>query len=179
MIDNKIIAKYAKLFCSLRHKSLEYSVASLKNFCELLSSTNQLSILLSDPTIKFSIIENTIDKISEKIKLLDLVKKYLILLVKYKHIENLDLIINEIDKILLSNQNIINVRVKITNLDDSNKKYITDYLYKKIGKSIKIDFLLDHSLIKGYIIEYKDVLIDLSLKTALNLMQQKMLNISS
>ena len=94
------INNYAKaLYLSVKVEEMESVTKNLKSFLHVILSNNDLFFLLKSPILKYEKKNNLILEVSRLLKMKDISKKFICILVKNGRINYLSKIIDSIDEV--------------------------------------------------------------------------------
>lgn len=173
-----ISKRYAKsLFDSTRDGVVTPEIAqnSLRNIREILKSSLELYVALTNPAISIEDKKNVINKVFEY----DCDKttiNFLKLLVVKNRFNLIFNIVEEFEHLLNESRNITLVSVtSALELDENKKKRIEDKLSKKLNKKVSVSYNVDDSIIAGLVFKIEDNVLDTSLSHQLGEFRKEML----
>lgn len=169
--DYKVVQNYVfSLSSSVKSVSHADKVCSqLNEFAKLLKSSEQLNSSLCSPIVAKSAKSLIVEEIVKKNKFDALLKDFLNILVKHNRFSVFSSIAEEFSKLLAENSGIKNVTVSSAKkLSSSDVKSVQKLLEGELNGKINLEVSVDESLIGGIIVQYDSILIDCSLKGALD-----------
>ena len=157
-------------------KSLEiveqHSLAILK----LIKSSKDLNKLIKDPTGNQEDLIAMISKFSENYKIENLLKNFMIFLIKKRRFFYLEKILKSFTEICSEKRGEIKAEIQSAKeLSNDEVKKITEDLAKNFSSKMKLNYKYDKSLIGGLIIKIGSIMIDTSIKNKLQQIQNRMI----
>lgn len=152
-------------------KEVSRDFVSLK---DLLSNSPDLVDKIASPIFNQQTKIKALNAIAKQLKLSDLVKNFILLLMKYKRLSILDVMVN--DFFIKRNQanGISNISVVLAaEVDEKTKKNIEQKLGSVIEGELQIDYQLDPGIRGGAIIKYGSLLLDASIEGRLNRLKKE------
>ena len=164
-----------------------YELASENNLIDLIEKqaisvlkiivqSNEFRLLIKDPTNKKDVQLNAINKISEKFEFNELLKKFLNFLIVKRRFFYVEKILKDLLVICSNNRGEIHAKLTVAKkLNDQEIEKIKIELTQNFGSNIKLDYKCDPNLIGGLIIQIGSIMIDTSLKSKLQKIENKMI----
>ena len=157
-------------------KSLEiveqHSLAILK----LIKSSKDFNRLIKDPTVNQQDLILMISKFSENYKIENLLKNFMIFLIKKRRFFYLKKILKSFTEICSKKRGEIKAEIQSAKeLSNDEVKKITEDLAKNFSSKMKLNYKYDKSLIGGLIIKIGSTMIDTSIKNKLQQIQNRMI----
>lgn len=167
---NILVRNYTEsLFLSAKElDSLDAIFYELKNINDVINFDHKVQMIMVSPIVKKTEKLKLVEFLHQKLKISQLSLSFLILLVKNFRLNLLSSIVLAYHDRLNDFKNI--KAVKITSakmLGDQDKKYLVQFLEKKLNKKIELSFNMESSIIGGILINYDSYLLDYSLKGAI------------
>ena len=142
----------------------------------LLSKSEDFNQLIKDPTIKIQEQSKIIDEISNKFNFNELFKKFLNFLISKRKLFYIEKILKEFLAICSKMRGEVSAKlIAAKELNDLEIKKIKDELTKTFGSNIKLIYKNDKSLIGGLIVQVGSLMIDTSVKSKLQQIENKMI----
>jgi len=142
----------------------------------LLSKSEDFNQLIKDPTIKIQEQSKIIDEISKKFNFNELFKKFLNFLISKRKLFYIEKILKEFLAICSKMRGEVSAKlIAAKELNDLEIKKIKDELTKTFGSNIKLIYKNDKSLIGGLIVQVGSLMIDTSVKSKLQQIENKMI----
>jgi len=158
--------------------SLEVVEQHTFSILNLISSSQDFNNFIKDPTENQENLILVINKISESFKIDDLLKNFLIFLVKKRRFFYLEKILKSFIEICSSKRGEIKAEIKsakeLSN-DEINK--IAEDLAKNFSSKMKLNYKHDKSLIGGLIVKIGSTMIDTSIKNKLQQIENRMIEV--
>ena len=143
---------------------------------KLISESNDFILTIKNPTLKQEDKLNIISLISEKFGFNQLFKKFINFLIFKRRIFYIENILNDFLRICSNKRGEIEAKfISAKKLDSSEIDKIKSELSKNFGKNIKLNFKQDESIIGGLIIQVGSIMIDSSINSKLQKIQNKMI----
>ena len=143
---------------------------------KLISESNDFILTIKNPTLKQEDQLNIISLISEKFGFNQLFKKFINFLIFKRRIFYIENILNDFLRICSNKRGEIEAKlISAKKLDNSEIDKIKSELSKNFGKNIKLNFKQDESIIGGLIIQVGSIMIDSSINSKLQKIQNKMI----
>ena len=161
---------------SIESNSLEVAEQHSSAILKLINLNKDFNNLIKDPTGNQENLILVINKISETFKLLDLIKNFMIFLVKKRRFFYLEKILKSFIEICSEKRGEIKAEIKSAkelSSDEINK--ITEDLTKNFSSKMKLNYKHDKSLIGGLIIKIGSTMIDTSIKNKLQQIENRMI----
>lgn len=164
--------RWAKALIELSNENEEISkddiLADLKSVAETISSSEELSEVLNNPSISAEEKQIVLCKLFQE-KIVPIVYNFLFVLNLKKRIGLIGDIVEEFASELEELKNI--VRVEITSaieIDETKKNEIRNRISEKLAKDVQISWGVDTDIIAGLIFNINDVVVDNSVKHKLD-----------
>ena len=147
-----------------------------KAFLNLISSNKDFQNLIKDPTLNREILTNIINKISENFKLENLFKNFLNLLVLKRRFFFVEQILKKFVEICSEKRGELKAEIRSAKLLNQEEiKKITDELSNNFKSKIKLNYIQDESLIGGLVVQVGSTMIDTSIKSKLQQIENRMI----
>ncbi len=157
-------------------KSLSHIEEQASSIINLISKSEDFDQLIKDPTIKIEEQSNIINEISNKFNFSDLFKKFLNFIISKRRLFYLEKILKDFLAICSKMRGEISGKlISAKELNDLEINNIKDELKKIFGSDIKLSYKLDENLIGGLIIQIGSLMIDTSVKSKLQQIENKMI----
>lgn len=184
MIDDikKVVRNYAAaLFeCAAGHDLRKTAIEQLSSIAQGIESDEQLKIAMYSPVTDKEYKINLLKIIDNKLGLVDIVRAFLGLLIKNSRMSILPYIVDLLGHLLKEAENIKEVSiVSAKTLISEEKEYLKSYLENDLEQKVDIKFLEDPSIIAGVVIRYDSILLDYSIKGAMQKIKKISQNIKS
>jgi F-type H+-transporting ATPase subunit delta len=156
--------------------SLEVVEQHTSSILNLISSSQDFSNLIKDPTGNQENLLSVINKISENFKIDKLLRNFLIFLIKKRRLFYLEKILKSFIGICSAKRGEIKAEIqsaKELSNDEINK--ITEDLAKNFSSKMKLNYRHDKSLIGGLIVKIGSTMIDTSIKNKLQQIENRMI----
>ena len=141
----------------------------------LISTNDDFSDLIKDPTISQDILTEIVSKISESSKLENLFKNFLIFLVSKRRFFYIEKILKNFSEICSEKRGELKAEIKSAkNLTKSEINKITEELSSNFNSKIKLNYKHDESLIGGLVVQVGSTMIDTSIKNKLQQIENRM-----
>ena len=176
-MSSGVATRYAKAIFSLakEDKKLEALGKDLSSLSDALKISEDLRNLISSPVYSRSQQELAIAAISKKMKLTDLMQNALGLMSSKRRLYILPNLIDEVNSYIAEDKGEIMVNVTSADeLSEIQSKNLVKTLKNAIGKEIKIKSTVDHTLIGGLIVKVGSKMIDSSIRSKLENLQNIM-----
>ncbi len=142
----------------------------------LINLSKDFNYLIKDPTSIQSDLISVIKKISENYKIDDLLKNFMIFLVKKKRFFYLEKILKVFMDICSEKRGEIKAEIQSSKeLSNDEIKKITEELAKNFSSKMKLNYKYEKSLIGGLIIKVGSTMIDTSIKNKLQQIENRMI----
>ena len=156
--------------------SLEVVEQHTTAILNLINSSKDFNNLIKDPTGNQENLILVIKKISENFKITDLIKNFMIFLVKKRRFYYLEKILKNFIEICSEKRGEIKAEIKSAKeLSSDEIKKITEDLAKNFSSKMKLNYNYDKSLIGGLIVKIGSTMVDTSIKTKLQQIENKMI----
>jgi len=147
-----------------------------KAFLNLISNNQDFKNFIKDPTINRKVLTNVINEISENFKLEDLFKNFVNLLVLKRRFFFVEQILKKFIETCSEKRGELKAEIKSAKiLDQEEIKKITDELSNNFKSKIKLNYTQDESLIGGLVVQVGSTMIDTSIKTKLQQIENRMI----
>ena len=156
--------------------SLEAVEQHSTSLLKLVNSSRDFNNLIKDPTGNQNDLIMVISKISESFKIDNLLKNFMIFLVKKRRFFYIEKILKNFIEICSDKRGEIKAEIKSAkelSIDEINK--ITEDLAKNFSSKMKLNYKYDKSLIGGLIVKIGSTMIDTSIKNKLQQIENKMI----
>lgn len=176
-MSSAVATRYAKAIFGLAKdegdmKLLEKDLQSLRDILEV---SEDFRTLISSPMYSREQQETAILEISKKIKISDMMKNALCLVCSKRRLYILPQLIDEISAYIAEDKGEITVSVtSARELSEDQNRNLVKTLKNTIGKEIKIKATIDHNLIGGLIVKVGSKMIDSSIRSKLENLQNIM-----
>ena len=145
-------------------------------FLNLISKSDDFSILIKDPTFKQDEQLNTINIIFEKFKLNNLLKKFINFLIDKRRFFFVEKILKNFNEICSKKRGEITAKLSVAKeLSNEEINKIKNELSQNFGSAVKLNYTFDPSLIGGLIMQVESTMIDTSIKNKLQQIEKKMI----
>ena len=142
---------------------------------KLISISNDFNNLIKDPTLSREILNQVIEKISDKFKLQILFKNFLIFLITKRRFFYVQQILINFNKICSEKRGELKAEIKSAkNLPQEEINRITQELSKNFNSEVKVNYTHDQSLIGGLVVQIGSTMIDTSIKKKLQQLKSRM-----
>ncbi len=156
--------------------SLEIIEQQAFSIINLISSNKDFNNFIKDPTGQQENLISTINKISENFKIDNLLKDFLIFLIRKRRFFYLDKILKSFIEICSKKRGEIKAEIKSAKeLKSEEVEKITENLTKNFSSKIKLNYKQDKSLIGGLIVKIGSTMIDTSIKNKLKQIKNRMI----
>ena len=171
---------YSKALFELASEN--HSILDVENqvssILELISKSTDFKDLIKDPTNKIEDQLKVMNIISDQFKFNELLKKFLGFLVSKRRFFYVEKILNDFLFICSNSRGEIQAELSaVKNLNESEINKIKDELSSTFGSNIKLNYKYDPSLIGGLIIKVGSTMIDTSIKSKLQKIEKKMIEV--
>ncbi len=147
-----------------------------KAFLNLISKNEDIKNFIKDPTIRKEVLTNVVNKISEKSKLEPLFKNFVNFLVSKRRFFYLEQILKTFIEICSEKRGELKAEIKSAKLLSQEEiKKITDELSNNFKSQIKLNYIQDESLIGGLVVQVGSTMIDTSIKSKLQQIENRMI----
>jgi len=143
---------------------------------KLISQTSEFKELIKNPTNKLKDLQNAIQLISDKIKLNELLKKFLIFVISKRRFFFIEKILK--DFLLICSNSRGEVQAELLAAKEMNDEEIAKIkgdLDINFGSNIKLNYKHDPSLIGGLVLKVGSTMVDTSIKNKLQQIEKKMI----
>ena len=153
-------------------EELENEIVALQT---VIKDSKDLRVLIGSPIYTRDDARKGIVEIATRIGLSNLFKNTLALLATKRRLFALPLILDQLEQMISDHNGILHAEVRSAhNLSEDEIARITDALRGKAGKDIKLDIIIDPSLIGGMVVRLGSRMIDSSIKSKLMNMKYAM-----
>ena len=179
--ENNLVSSensYSKALYELadENKSLSHIEEQASSIINLISKSEDFDQLIKDPTIKIEEQSKIINEISNKFNFSDLFKKFLNFIISKRRLFYLEKILKDFLVICSKMRGEISGKlISAKELNDLEINNIKDELKKIFGSNIKLSYKLDENLIGGLIVQIGSLMIDTSVKSKLQQIENKMI----
>jgi F-type H+-transporting ATPase subunit delta len=171
-----IVDRYVAAVIAVSHE-LGQESAILNDFNTLrlfLDQSEDLIHKISSPIFNKTTKNQAIEEIARELKLSELMKKFLFLLIQNDRLWLLDVIIDNFFITKNKNNGVKNIAVILaTDIDKKSKKMIEDQLAASISGQLDIDYQFDPNIIGGALIKLGSLLCDASIYGKLNKLKKE------
>ena len=143
---------------------------------KLISQTSEFKELIKNPTNKLKDLQNAIQLISDKIKLNELLKKFLIFVISKRRFFFIEKILK--DFLLICSNSRGEVQAELLAAKEMNDEEIAKIkgdLDINFGSNIKLNYKHDPSLIGGLVLKVGSTMVDTSIKNKLQQIEKQMI----
>ncbi len=144
-------------------------------FLNLIINNREFKNFIKDPTVSQEVVINIIDKISTKFNLQILFRNFLHLLIIKKRFFYVEQILKSFNEICSEKKGELKAEIKSAkelSKDEINK--ITEELSSNFKSKIKLNYNHDKTLIGGLVVQVGSIMIDTSIKSKLQKIENKM-----
>ena len=144
-------------------------------FLNLIINNREFKNFIKDPTVSQEVVINIIDKISTKFNLQILFKNFLHFLIIKKRFFYIEQILKSFNEICSEKKGELKAEIKSAkelSRDEINK--ITEELSSNFKSKIKLNYNYDKTLIGGLVVQVGSIMIDTSIKSKLQKIENKM-----
>ena len=145
-------------------------------FLNLIINNREFKNFIKDPTVSQEVVINIIDKISTKFNLQILFKNFLHFLIIKKRFFYIEQILKSFNEICSEKKGELKAEIKSAkelSRDEINK--ITEELSSNFKSKIKLNYNHDKTLIGGLVVQVGSIMIDTSIKSKLQKIENKMI----
>ena len=176
MINRSLARRYARALLDLVEKEDSSLVADkLSRFSALLTDSSELQEVLVSPAFRPEERKAVIDKVLSKVKMGDILDRFLRYLVDHRRVRYLEAIAECFLEMV--DDQVGRVRVGLdsaVSLDKKIETKIKKSLAESLGKEIVIEKNVDPDLLAGLSVRVRDLVVDGSLKTKLDGLKEKL-----
>ena len=156
--------------------SLNEVEANCLQILRLISKSQDFNSFIKDPTNKIEVQLKVLEEISKKFNFNRLVIKFVNFLVIKRRFFYIEKIFKEFFEICLKKRGEIKAElIAAKNLTEEEIIQIKDILSQNFGSKIKLNYKNDPSLIGGLIIQVGSTMVDTSIRSKLQLIENKMI----
>ena len=142
----------------------------------LISNNREFKNLVKDPTISRDDLLKTVNKISENFKLEKLFKNFIGFLITKRRFFYVEQILKNFKEICSEKRGELKAEIKSAkSLSQDEIKKITDELSNNFKSQIKLNYIKDESLIGGLVVKVGSTMIDTSIKSKLQQIENRMI----
>ena len=142
----------------------------------LIDTSKDFNNLIKDPTENQENLIVVINKISETFKVNDLLKNFMIFLVKKRRFFYLEKILKSFIETYSEKRGEIKAEIRSAKeLSSEEIKKITEDLVQNFSSKMKLNYKYDQSLIGGLIVKIGSTMVDTSIKNKLQQIQKRMI----
>jgi F-type H+-transporting ATPase subunit delta len=143
---------------------------------DLISKSKDFKSLIKDPTNNKEDQLNALNRISEKYKLNELLKKFLSFLISKRRFFYVDKILKSfIETCSIKRGELKAELISAKNLTENEVNNIKEELNKNFSSKIKLNYKYDESLIGGLIVQIGSTMVDTSIKNKLQQIENRMI----
>ncbi len=147
-----------------------------KAFLNLISNNKDFKNFIKDPTLNREVLTSVINKISDNFKLEILFKNFVNFLVLKRRFFYLEQILKTFIEICSEKRGELKAEIKSAKLLNQEEiKKITDELSNNFKSQIKLNYIQDESLIGGLVVQVGSTMIDTSIKSKLQQIENRMI----
>ncbi|HET7433701.1 MAG TPA: ATP synthase F1 subunit delta [Thermoanaerobaculia bacterium] len=138
-------------------------------FANAVRSSEELRGLYANPAIDLDAKIKLTNALTAKMKLSDLAKKMLEVLVRFQRVNDIDPILQAVAAYVNESLGIAVAEVRSAkNLTPDEMKQLADVLSKKVGKSVELDVRTDPSLLGGLVVKIGSEIMDATVVGKIN-----------
>ena len=142
----------------------------------LIEKNNDFNNLIKDPTESQENLISVINKISETFKVNDLLKNFMIFLIKKRRFFYLEKILKSFIEICSEKRGEIKAEIQSAKeLSNEEISKITEELTQNFSSKMKLNYKHDKSLIGGLIVKIGSTMVDTSIKNKLQQIESRMI----
>ena len=146
------------------------------SFLELISNSKDFRNLIKDPTLSQEILKNVMNKISENFNLETLFKNFLNFLILKRRFFYIQQILISFNEICSEKKGELKAEIKSAkDLSQQEINKITEELSNTFKSKIKLNYNHDESLIGGLVVQVGSTMIDTSIKSKLQQIENRMI----
>ncbi len=161
---------------SKEDSSLEIIEKEISAILKLLLENKDFKRLIKDPTIKEKELSSTINVISDKFRFNSLLIKFLNFLITKRRLFYLENILKDFLSICSKQRGEVSAKLLSSkDLSESEINKIKEELSKNFASNINLSYKFDPSLIGGLVIQIGSIMIDTSIKSKLQQIENKMI----
>ena len=143
---------------------------------KLINTNKDFNNLIKDPTEKQVNLISIVDKICENFKINELLKNFMIFLIKKRRFFYLEKILKSFIEICSEKRGEVKAEIQSAKqLSNEEIKKITEDLVKNFSTKMKLNYKYDKSLIGGLIIKIGSTMVDTSIKNKLQQIENRMI----
>lgn len=176
-ISSGIAERYATAIFELskESKSLDKLDANLTDLSTALSESPDLHDLISSPVLSREEQGNVISAIAQKMGLVSELQNGLALMAQKRRLFVLPQLVRQLGEMIADDKGEVTADVtSAVALTDAQSKKLAETLKATVGKDVKINTTVDESLIGGLIVKVGSKMIDTSIASRLNSLQNAM-----
>tara|TARA_B100000989_G_C19390704_1_gene405616 strand:- start:47 stop:604 length:558 start_codon:yes stop_codon:yes gene_type:complete len=156
--------------------SLKNIEINSKAFLNLILNNKDFKNFIKDPTINKKILTDVINNISKSFKLENLFKNFLNFLVLKRRFFYLEKILKTFIEICSEKRGELKAEIKSAkSLNQEEIRKITNELSNNFKSQIKLNYRQDESLIGGLVVQVGSIMIDTSIKSKLQQIENRMI----
>ncbi|MFO1518239.1 MAG: ATP synthase F1 subunit delta [bacterium] len=180
MITGSIGRRYARALLDIarEQKKTDEVLAELEAFQSVLSASNDLNFVMTDPTFDPLERKKTLESIAGPLKLSPTTLQFLKLLIDRERMVNFPEVLVAYRE--MADAYLGRVRVKVSlseTLPDASREKLERILEKMTGKKVVLETVTRPDLLGGMVIQIQDLVFDGSVRSALNRMKEKMMQV--
>ena len=146
------------------------------SFLDLIDNSEDFKNLIKDPTLDRSVLIKVINSLYENFKLQSLFKNFLSFLITKRRFFYLEQILKTFIEICSEKRGELKAEIKSAkSLNQDEIKKITDELSNNFKSQIKLNYIQDESLIGGLVVKVGSTMIDTSIKSKLQQIENRMI----
>ena len=163
---------------ALEENSLKEVEENVQVLINLISKSEDLNILIKNPTYKQDEQINIINILFQKFQFNNLLKKFISFLIQKRRFFYLENILKGFIDACSKNRGEITAKLSVAKaLSNEEINKIKNDLSQNFGSDVKLNYTLDPSLIGGLIMQVESLMIDTSIKNKLQQIENKMIEV--
>lgn len=170
MIDEKIICNYAvALYENVKNsKNIDEALEQITLVSTIVQQDSQVRSIFCSPVIALQVKQKALDVVAKKVKLIKTVNNFLKILLTNSRFELIPAIAEYFVKLYKEDQGIkVAEVISYNKLSEKDLENIKKLLQDEFSKSIELNNIIDDTIMGGVIIKYDSVMIDCSVKGAI------------
>ena len=145
-------------------------------YLDLILESKEFKNLIKDPTVSREVLMTIINKISESSKLEHLFKNFVSFLILKRRFFYIEQILKSFNEICSKKRGELKAEIKSAKLLNQEEiKKISDELSNNFKSQIKLNYIQDESLIGGLVVQVGSTMIDTSIKSKLQQIENRMI----
>ncbi|MEO5358175.1 MAG: ATP synthase F1 subunit delta [Nitrospirae bacterium YQR-1] len=173
-INSKVAKRFAKaLLDSIGLEKVEKALYDLDSFNKVLLSDSTVISIFTNPAFDSEERLKAVSVISEKLKITEVVQKFIRNLTQKNYITGLALIIEILRTIYMdkTKKGVVTVITPLP-IDKIKEEKLKNALYKRLNKKVEIACMTDESILGGLVIKVDGYVLDTSIKGQLRLLKE-------